>query len=312
MGTARRRGKEGTGMTAAKARATEPVPSPSPAPADERESFDAASRFITISGRGGSKRYFPVQARIDLLRHEAPDSTIDQELVQVTDQWAIFKATATRIIDGQVRGRADGYGHEFAKDFPDYVLKAATVAIGRALNALGYGGSDLDEGIVDGNVADAPTEDRRQPTPIDGGRRQAAPPKDERERENRRFHAVGASHGWTDEALHLLAVSKFDTQEDGTPTTSRAQLSASDLAYLSELIEKKIGRIVDPEGEILPTPEVEFANAIAKADPATLDGLATAMKESGILPKWLVMMGKTRKAALEATIGKVIDAAVGP
>ncbi len=126
--------------------------------ADPADGFDAASRFITISGRGGDKRYFPVQARIDLFRHESPDGIVEQELVQLDDRLAMFKTTVTRIIDGEVRGRADGYGMEFAKDFPDYILKAATVSLGRALNALGFGGSDLDEGVEAGNLADAPVD----------------------------------------------------------------------------------------------------------------------------------------------------------
>ncbi|HKG29607.1 MAG TPA: hypothetical protein VKB01_10775, partial [Thermomicrobiales bacterium] len=34
---------------------------------------------------------------------------------------------------------ATGYGSETASDFPDFIEKAETKAIGRALNALGYG-----------------------------------------------------------------------------------------------------------------------------------------------------------------------------
>lgn len=136
----------------------------------EQDRFDVGSRFVKINGRGGQKDYLPVQARVDWFRHESPDGIIEQDLVQLDERLAMFKTTVTRIIDGEIKGRADGFGMEFAKDFPDYILKAATVSLGRALNALGYGGSDLDEGIAEGRVADAPVDrsaNRQQaPTPI--------------------------------------------------------------------------------------------------------------------------------------------------
>lgn len=283
----------------------EPTPALPPASVPEREAFDAASRFITISGRGGKKPYLPVQARVDWFRHDVPDGLIDQQHVEINERWAMFKTTVTRIIDGEVKGRADGYGMEFAKDFEDFILKAATVSLGRALNALGYGGSDLDEGIDAGNVADAPIDAGGQPTPIDKGRRATTPPKDARERESRRFHAVGESHGWTDAALHLLALSEYPKRQNGRPTTSRAELDAGELGWLADLIEKTIGRIADADGTITPTPEVEYANAIAKADLATLDQIAKTLKEGGIAAKWLILMGQTRKHELMAAHGQV-------
>ena len=69
------------------------------------------------------------------LRKEHPDAEIVTELVQHDPQMAIFKATVT-VPTG---GRATGYGSETASDFPDFIEKAETKAIGRALNALGYG-----------------------------------------------------------------------------------------------------------------------------------------------------------------------------
>ena len=69
------------------------------------------------------------------LRKEHPDAEIVTELVQHDPQMAIFKATVT-VPTG---GKATGYGSETASDFPDFIEKAETKAIGRALNALGYG-----------------------------------------------------------------------------------------------------------------------------------------------------------------------------
>jgi hypothetical protein len=56
---------------------------------------------------------------------------------------------------------ATGYGSETKTDFGDYVEKAETKAVGRALAFLGYGTAqamDLDEG---GSVADSPVDAQR-------------------------------------------------------------------------------------------------------------------------------------------------------
>ena len=67
--------------------------------------------------------------------------------------YARYKAT---VADGQ-GGTATGYGTETAEGFADYVERAETRALGRALAALGIGtqfvGQDLTEGD---HVADAP------------------------------------------------------------------------------------------------------------------------------------------------------------
>ncbi|MDF2757871.1 MAG: hypothetical protein K0S99_503 [Thermomicrobiales bacterium] len=86
-------------------------------------------------GRGGGADYLDVKWRLVWLRKEHPDAEIVTELVQHDPQMAIFKATVT-VPTG---GRATGYGSETASDFPDFIEKAETKAIGRALNALGYG-----------------------------------------------------------------------------------------------------------------------------------------------------------------------------
>ena len=69
------------------------------------------------------------------LRREHPDAEIVTEHVQIDESAAIFKATV-RLPSG---GMATGYGSETASDFGDFIEKAETKAIGRALNALGYG-----------------------------------------------------------------------------------------------------------------------------------------------------------------------------
>lgn len=96
--------------------------------------FDPTPYIRQLRGRGGGE-YLDVKWRLLWLRKEHPDAQIVTELVEHDGQMAIFKATVT-VPSG---GKATGYGSETASDFPDFIEKAETKAIGRALNALGYG-----------------------------------------------------------------------------------------------------------------------------------------------------------------------------
>jgi hypothetical protein len=97
--------------------------------------FDPTPYLRELHGQGGGADYLDVKWRLLWLRKEHPDAEIVTELVQHDPQMAIFKATVT-VPTG---GKATGYGSESASDFPDFIEKAETKAIGRALNALGYG-----------------------------------------------------------------------------------------------------------------------------------------------------------------------------
>jgi hypothetical protein len=129
--------------------------------------FDPAKYLVNINGRG---EYLEVKWRLFWLRNEHPDAAIETELVQISDQDAVFKARVI-IPDG---GSATGWGSESLNDFRDFVEKAETKAIGRALAALGYGTQfcqDHDFGTGDAarpvRIVDAPVE-------INASRRRAA------------------------------------------------------------------------------------------------------------------------------------------
>lgn len=96
------------------------------------EQFDPAKYLMNLNGRG---EYLEVKWRLLWLRTEHPDATIATELVRFEERDAIFKAQIT--IPGG--GSATGWGSESAGDFRDFLEKAETKAIGRALAALGYG-----------------------------------------------------------------------------------------------------------------------------------------------------------------------------
>ena len=129
-------------------------------PARQGTDFDPTPYIRQLRGRGGGSDYLDVKWRLLWLRKEHPDAEIVTELVQHDPQMAIFKATVT-VPTG---GKATGYGSETASDFPDFIEKAETKAIGRALNALGYGAQFGDPARIDDQ---APKDRRGQPaTPV--------------------------------------------------------------------------------------------------------------------------------------------------
>ena len=93
--------------------------------------FDASKYLTSLDGRD----YLEVKWRLLWLRTEHPDAGIETELVKHGSGLALFRARVT--IPGG--GTATGWGSETADDFRDYIEKAETKALGRALAALGYG-----------------------------------------------------------------------------------------------------------------------------------------------------------------------------
>ncbi len=102
------------------------------------------------------KDYLEVKWRLAWFRDAYPHGVIETKMLtlDLDRGLAVFQAV---VYDGE-GGQATSHGSETAKDFPDFVEKAETKAIGRALAALGFGtqftGEDLDEGarIVDSPV----------------------------------------------------------------------------------------------------------------------------------------------------------------
>ena len=97
--------------------------------------FDPSRHLRQLRGKGGASDYLDVKWRLVWLRSEHPDAHIATEHVTITSDLAIFKAQVS--IPGG--GSATGYGSETARDFGDFIEKAETKALGRALIALGYG-----------------------------------------------------------------------------------------------------------------------------------------------------------------------------
>lgn len=127
-------------------------------------SFNPNEHMMKLKG----KDYLQVMWRLVWFREEHPDFGINTDALNVTEDHAVFKATITDPNGIQVSA---GHGSESKRDFSDFIEKAETKAVGRALAMLGYGtqfaADELDEGerIVDSpvNRAKATKADESEP-----------------------------------------------------------------------------------------------------------------------------------------------------
>ena len=150
--------------------------------------FNPNEHLMQIKSGQGSKDYLPVQWRLVWFRSLCPNGVIRTEMVHLdlereteeevfvwnsekrrsektikrANGFVIFRAT---VEDGN-GGVATGTKTEKAASFGDYIEKAETGAIGRALAALGYGTQFAPELDEQHRIVDAPVE--RVTTPIEG------------------------------------------------------------------------------------------------------------------------------------------------
>jgi hypothetical protein len=252
----------------------DPVEAPDTGAAGETTPFDPSRYMRQLRGRGGSQDYLDVKFRLLWLRREHPDAEILTEHVQIDDAAAIFKATVT--IPGG--GKATGYGSETAGDFADFIEKAETKAIGRALNALGYGAQ-----FAEGD------EDSQPPAATSPGRRQspATPPPTA--------------------AKPPLAAAGPSTVASGpaakpTPLTQRASATRS-AAPIDITAAGRERTTAEPKPPSRPTPEPSApptrpaADADTEAEPPLEDYSWTAFW------RWARPLGFENRGAIEALIG---------
>lgn len=119
--------------------------------------FNPNDHMMKLKG----KDYLQVAWRLVWFREDHPDFGINSEALSLTEDHAIFKATIT---DANGIQLSSGHGSESKRDFGDFIEKAETKAIGRALAMLGYGtqfaADELDEGerIVDSPIDRTPKD----------------------------------------------------------------------------------------------------------------------------------------------------------
>src|SRR5712692_5995250 len=142
--------------------------------------FNPNEHLIQLKSRDGLRDYLPVQWRLVWFRSVCPQGTIETEMLHLdldreteeeVEAWneekqanekVIKRANGFAVFRAVVKDGKGGIGtgtkSEKAASFPDYIEKAETGAIGRALAALGYGtqftGDEFNEAhrIVDSPV----------------------------------------------------------------------------------------------------------------------------------------------------------------
>lgn len=131
--------------------------------------FDPRPYLRTITTDGQQTEYLDVRWRLAWLRTEHPDARITTEHVWLDEDSAVFRA----MVQVPGGGCATGYGSETHDDWHDFIEKAETKAIGRALAAMGYGtqfatdfesDSDVEKPLADSPVSRPKREDGEQHT----------------------------------------------------------------------------------------------------------------------------------------------------
>jgi len=115
--------------------------------------FEPGRHLTKVNGSD----YLEVKWRLVWLRETHPEAAVETELISHEGAFAVFRAKVS-LPSG---GSATGWGSEGMDDFRDYIEKAETKAIGRALAALGFGTQfcpDFEFGAAAGRVVDAPID----------------------------------------------------------------------------------------------------------------------------------------------------------
>jgi hypothetical protein len=128
---------------------------------ETKAKFNPSEHMMNLKG----KEYLQVMWRLVWFREEHADWMIRTQLVEHHHgEYAVFKAEVSDTPDHIL---ATAYGSESIKDFRDYLEKAETKAIGRALAILGYGTQfapelDEEERIVDSPVAQNKSQTKKE------------------------------------------------------------------------------------------------------------------------------------------------------
>ncbi len=99
--------------------------------------------------------YLPVAPRIAWFRKDHPYWSISTEVEQLANKAVVMKATIKDMLGTVI---ATARKKETEIGFPDYIEKAETGAIGRALAMCGYGTLQAPEFDEQDRLADAPVE----------------------------------------------------------------------------------------------------------------------------------------------------------
>jgi hypothetical protein len=135
---------------------------------EDKQPYDPSKDVRNVSG----SPYLQVKYQIKWFRDLHPGGDIVTTLHTLTDDQAVFKAEVSIPDDVDTEsgtvisrgGSATGWGSETRQDFRDYIEKAETKALGRALRALGFATPETDFGD-DPTSAEAPRSQSRNAQP---------------------------------------------------------------------------------------------------------------------------------------------------
>ena len=126
----------------------------------EEKKFNPSEHLIQLKG----KDYLQVMYRLIWFREEKPNWGIETSAIKFDEKSAVFTA---KVYDEKGVLKSCGHGSETKSDFGDFLEKAETKAVGRALAMLGYGtqfAPELDEGE---RIVDSPVK-REKKAPVNG------------------------------------------------------------------------------------------------------------------------------------------------
>ena len=140
--------------------------------------FNPNDHLVQLKSRDGLRDYLPVQWRLVWFRQRCPNGSIETEMIhldldreteeeievwdeeQQANEKMVKRAKGVVVFRAVVKDGKGGVGvgtkSEKAASFPDYIEKAETGAIGRALAALGYGTQFAPELDEEHRIVDAP------------------------------------------------------------------------------------------------------------------------------------------------------------
>lgn len=217
--------------------------------------FNPNDHMMKLKG----KDYLQVMWRLVWFREDHPDYTIDTQALELTENHAIFKCS---IHDANGHQISAGHGSEGMKDFGDFIEKAETKAIGRALAMLGYGtqfAPELDEGD---RIVDSPV--KRESEPKETEKLElvpAAKTQDEARQEKLEMDAWKAAHrpmGFDLDKAMTAKANEIGVNEDifkvqaralikagKLPKKNRMEMSQQDVDEIGEAVRKYM---IDGEG----------------------------------------------------------------
>jgi len=250
-------------------------------PGERADPAAIRERLVTLRGKGGAD-YLEVKWRLVWLRAADPDALVETTPYRIDDRAAMFSARVTLTTGGV----GTGFGSEEPGHFGDYIEKAETKAIGRALAALGFGTQfvpdhDFNQGARTGprpRVVDSPVDlsTARQQRRNDRADGRAAPPGPTTpaetangplpggmtEAQNRKLHATARDKGLDHRRLAAIARAHYDVGD------SLWNLSRSDAsALIDDLNGADPGELQRIADQILR--DEQAAAAQAPAPPAT-------------------------------------------